>query len=128
MWIIVPLAPIVIVVLCIALGLFGEIQSNLPTINLIISIVVAAVFIGIAIYNATRKITTFSKVCSTIACTAGGIISSLVVNYFIGQLAAIEFGILGLLEFVFVLVMGGSIALLIVLGCICACYWFSGEW
>ena len=128
MWIIIPLAPVVIAILCIALGLFGEIQRNLQTINTILIVVVAIVFIGIAIYNATRRISTVSKVCSTIACAAGGVVSSLVLNYFISALASIEFGILGLFEFVLVLVMGGCIALLIVLGCIYACCWFSGEW
>ncbi len=127
MWIIVifPLTPILIGIVCIALGLFGEIQSNLGAISTFLNVLVIIVFLGIAIYNLTRQITVVKKVVSTIACVVLGTIAGIVLNTFIRALAEIEFGLLGLIEFVFVVIMGGSIALLIVLGCIMACCWFS---
>lgn len=125
MWIIVPIAPIAIAVICIALGLFGEIQSNLGTISTILTVIVVIIFVGIAIYNLVQKISSTRKTVSTIACAAGGVISSLALRTFISALAEIEFGLLGLLEFAFVGVMGGCICLLIVIGCIYACCWIG---
>lgn len=126
MYIVLPLLPILIALLFIAFGIFGEIQSNIDAINTIVIIAVAITFIGIAIYNLTRDyVTRNKKILSTIACGVLGTISGYVMHYFVSALGAIEFGILGLIEFIFVLIMGGSICLLIVLGCVVACCWFG---
>ena len=117
----IPIVPIIIAVLLIGLGLFGEVQSWLPTINIILMIVAAVIFIGIAIYNLCSKISTTRKIFSTITCMLGGIISVFVVDYFMQALASIEFGLLGLFEFAFVGCVGGAIALLIIMGCIWIC-------
>ncbi len=116
-----PLVPIIIAIICIALGLFGEIQSNLSTINTVLIVVVSLAFAGLGIYGLTRKTEPIRKVLGLISCGIGGFISTKVLTYLIKELASIEFGLLGLFEFVFVLVLGGSLCLLIVLGCICAC-------
>ena len=125
MWIVVPLVPILIGIFCISFGLFGEIQSHLQTINTIVMVIMALVFIGIAIYNITRRTSVLQKVFSTITCVICGIISTTVLRFLIQELAAIEFGLFGLLEFAFVLLLGGSICSLIVIGCIMVCCWFS---
>lgn len=121
MIIILPLVPIIIAIICIALGLFGEIQSNLSTINTILIVVVSLVFAGLGIYGLTRKTEIIRKILGIVACGIGDFISTKVLMFLIKELASIEFGLIGLLEFVFVLALGGCICLAIVLGCICAC-------
>ena len=120
-----PLLPILIAILLIAMGVFGEIQSNLDTINTVLVIVVSVVFTWIGIYNLTQNISTTRKVLSTICCIGAGILSSMVLCYLIKVIAAIEFGILGLIEFIFVLVIGGGLALVAIIWSIIGCLWFS---
>lgn len=126
MIVILPLAPIVLVLFILAGALFSEAQSWLNTLNVVMLVLVACIFIGIAIYNLTRDYVSLEKkVISTLSCAVLGTVSGFAVNYFLNALAEIELGVLGVLEFALVLVMGGSICLLIVIGCICACAWFG---
>lgn len=126
MWIIaLPATPIIIAVICIALGLFGEIQSSLGTINSLLNVLVVLAFGGICLYNFTRFISPTKKVLGSIACVLLGAVSKAVLSLFIRSLGEIEFGLFGLLEFALVFFLGGSITLLVVLGCIMACTWFS---
>lgn len=126
MWIVLPLAPIVIALFLITAGVFGEIQSNLDTINMILTICNTLVFIGIAIYNLTRDyISIVKKIFSSVSCCVLGIVSAFVLKFFLSELASIDMGILGVLEFGFVGIAGGCITLMIVCGCIMACCWFS---
>lgn len=120
------LVPIVIAIFLIVAGLVGELQSNIDIINTILMVCVTLVFSGIAIYNLTRNyVSPAKKVWSTLACGVLGTVSGFVLNYFIKELAAIEFGIIGVLEFVFVGFVGGGIVLMILLGCIMACCKFG---
>lgn len=125
MWIIVPLAPVAIGVLCIALGASYQIQSILPTINTILMILVAIIFVGIGIYNLTCEISSTRKVLSSICCPLGGLISGYILHSLIESLIQIDLALFGFIEFIFVLIMGGSISLLIVGCCIYACCWFN---
>ena len=124
---ILPLAPIVIALFLIAAGAFGEIQSNLDTLNTILIVCVVVVFGGIAIYNLTRDyVSSTKKVFSTISCGVLGTVSGFVLKFFLKELASIDMGgVLGVFEFAFVGFIGGCIVLMIVLGCIMACCWFS---
>ena len=125
MWIIVPLAPVAIGVLVLALGLSFELQSMLPTINTIIMILIAIIFGGIGIYTLTCEISSTRKFFGTISCILGGGISAYIMHSLIQSLIAIDLGGLGFLEFIFVLFLGGCIALLLVFGCIYICCRFS---
>ena len=123
---IVPLLPIAIALFLIATGVFGEIQSNLDTLNTILMVIIVVVFVSIAIYNLTRRyVSPTKKVFSTISCAVLGVVSGFVLKSFLLELASINMDILGVFEFAFVGFVGGCISLLIVLGCIMACCWFS---
>lgn len=125
MWFVFPLTPILIAIFVIVFALIGGIQQNLDKISPVLIFLVVLIFVIFAIYNLTRRMTVSRKVCSTIACAMGGGISAFVMNYLLDALAAIEFGIFGVIEFVFVLGVGGGIAGLIILGCICVCFWLG---
>lgn len=126
---ILPLGPILIALVLIVAAVFnaiqGGIQSNLDTINTVLIVCVAVVFGGIAIYNLTQGISSVKKVFSTLTCGVLGVASVFVLKYVLQELASIDTGISGLIEFIFVAVVGGGLALLIVLGCIRVCLWFS---
>lgn len=125
MIVILPLLPIVIGVVLVALGLFGELQSHLAAINIFLIIINVIIFGGIGIYNLTCNISTTKKVFSSIACVVFGIVSGITINTFIGVLAEIEFGLLAIVELAVVVCIGGPLALLIIIGCIMACCWFN---
>ncbi len=123
---IVPLLPIAIALFLIAAGVFGEIQSNLDTVNSVLMVCVALVFGGIAIYNLTRDyVSSTKKVFSTLSCGVLGTVSGFVLKGFIQELASIDMDIFGVFEFAFTGFLGGCIVLMLVLGCIMACCWFS---
>ncbi len=122
-----PLAPIVLAVLLIAFGLFGEISSNMDTIATIVMVINIIIFLGIIIYNLTRDTLPARKAFSVAVPVVLGMVASFILKYFCSALAAIEFSILGMFEFVFVLVVGGSICLLLVGGCMYLSL-LSGDW
>lgn len=123
---IIPLLPIAIALFLIVAGVFGEIQSNINTINTILTICVAVVFAGISIYNLTRDyVSMIKKVFSTLSCGIFGFISSFVLKNFLHELASIDMDVLGVIEFGFVGIIGGCIALLVIMGCIWVCCWFG---
>lgn len=125
---IIPLAPIVIALICIGLGVFGKVQDNISTISNVLMIVSIIVFAGMAIYNLFSNISTMRKIFSTITCAVLGTISTWILTAFVHELGEIEFGLLGLIEFAFVLMMGGSICLGIVAGCVYLCMMFSEDY
>lgn len=127
MVIIVPLVPIIIGILCIVFGLFGEFSSNIQTITNIVLIVNIIIFLCIAIYNVTREISSLRKYFSLVVVTILGTISGFIIKFFMDALGAIDFSIIGLIEFIFVGGLGGCIALLLILGCIQLSL-KSGDW
>ena len=125
MIIILPLLPIALFLFFLAVGIVGEIQSHITTISNVIFIIALVIFAIIAIRNLLSSVSTTRKVLSSIFCVALGGASSYLLKWFVLELGAIELGILGLIEFVFTLIVGGAICLLIYGGCMYFCCWLG---
>lgn len=124
----VPLAPIVIAVFLIGSGLASELQQRLDGILLVLTIIVALIYLFIAISNLVDKsLSKTRKVISTIACVVCTFISRAAMRIFIGELASIKSDLFMLIEFAFVAVVGGALCLLVVYGLMYFCYCVIGQ-
>lgn len=122
MMIVLPLVPILIGIFCILLGAFSEIQESINTITIILIIIASLIFLGIIIFNWTKKKSIINKIVTTATCLVSDFASMGIILYFMEQIGKIEFSVLGLVEFLFVLVVGGCICVAIIIGLISLCF------